>query len=245
MTLSAHHTDLYNASVFITGGGSGIGAALVAGFIAQGAKVAFADLIDNTGHDDALFLPCDVTDIAALQAAMDQAADAHGTISILVNNAANDMRYAIADITPAIWDNQQDVNFKHYFFASQKAAAGMTNGGTIINLSSITYALGSEGMTPYVAANAGIMGLTRSMARELGPRGIRVNAVAPGWVLTDKQRTMWATKDSLDAFLDKQCLKQHILPEDIVGPVLFLASDAARMITGQTIAVDAGVVNFG
>lgn len=245
MTPTVHYSDLYNASVFITGGGSGIGAALVAGFIAQGAKVAYADLIENTGHEDALYLHCDVTDIVALQTAMDRAAEAHGRISILVNNAANDMRYAIENITPEIWDTQQAVNFKHYFFASQKAAAAMTDGDTIINFSSITYALGSEGMTPYVAANAGIMGLTRSMARELGPRGIRVNAIAPGWVLTDKQREMWATKDSLAAFLDKQSIKQHILPEDIVGPVLFLASGAARMITGQTIAVDAGVVNFG
>lgn len=243
--MTAVFPSLQGASVFITGGGSGIGATLVAGFVAQGAKVAFADLGDTAQNADALFLPCDVTDIAALQTAMDQAKAAHGPITVLVNNAANDMRYKIADVTPAIWDAQQAVNFKHYFFASQKAAADMVHGGSIINFSSITYAMGSDGMAPYVSANAGIMGLTRAMARELGPQNIRVNAIAPGWVLTDKQRQMWATAESLAAFIDKQSLKRHVMPDDLIGPVLFLASDASAMITGQTIAVDAGVVNFG
>ncbi|MEJ6396978.1 SDR family NAD(P)-dependent oxidoreductase [Yoonia sp. 208BN28-4] len=243
--MTAVFPSLKGASVFITGGGSGIGAALVAGFLEQGAKVAFADLADAAQNPDAMFLPCDVTDIAALTIAMEKAAAAHGPITVLVNNAANDMRYFIDEITPEIWDSQQAVNFKHYFFASQKAAAGMEAGGAIINFSSITYAMGIDGMAPYVSANAGIMGLTRAMARELGPRSIRVNAIAPGWVLTEKQREKWATEESLSAFLDKQSLKTHIQPQDLIGPVLFLASDASAMITGQTIAVDAGVVNFG
>lgn len=246
--------DLKDASVFITGGGSGIGAALTDGFLAQGARVAFVGRSDYSDfaaemgakHGTApLFVQADITDTAALTAAMDSAAKAHGPITTLVNNAANDMRYDALKVTEQIWDSQMAVNLKAYFFACQHAARGMANGGSIINFSSISYMFGAPNMAPYVSANAGITGLTRSLAREWGPAGIRVNAVAPGWVLTDKQLDMWATDESLAAFKDRQCLKTMMKPEDMVGTVLFLASDVSAMMTSQVLVTDAGAVVTG
>jgi galactose dehydrogenase len=247
--------DLRAASVFITGGGNGIGAALTEGFLQQGARVAFVGRSDasafvaemETKHGQSpLFLPCDITDTPALRQAIDTAAAAHGPLDVLVNNAANDTRMTALDITEAQWDASQAINLKAYFFAAQSAARQMQGrGGAIVNFSSISYMMGMAGLAPYIAANAGIMGLTRSLAREWGPHGIRVNALAPGWVMTPRQRDLWVTPDSLATHLDKQCLKEELLPEDIVAPTLFLASRAARMMTGQTIAVDGGVVGTG
>lgn len=252
--MNATFHDLDGASVFITGGGNGIGAALTEGFLMQGAKVAFIGRSDASGfvaemqakHGSApLFIQGDITDIKVLQAAIEQTATAHGPLNVLVNNAANDMRHDAMAITEEIWDAQQAINFKAYFFACQKAAEVMAPKGSIINYTSITYLMGSAGMSPYVSANAGIMGMTRALAREWGPKGIRVNAIAPGWVLTEKQETMWATPESKAAFLDKQCLREFMRPEDMVGGTLFLASSTSAMITGQTIAIDAGVVGTG
>lgn len=241
--------DLRGASVFVTGGGSGIGAALVRGLADQGARVAFADLARSDprlDRCDALFLPCDVTDIAALHAAMDTAVATHGPLKVLVNNAANDMRFASADVTEADWDAMQDVNLKHYFFACQKAHALMAGaGGSIINFSSTSYMIGSVGLAPYTAANAGIVGMSRSLAREWGPQRIRVNAIAPGWVMTDKQKARWVTPEALAAHLDRQCLKETMQPEDLLGAVLFLACDLSRMVTGQCLVVDGGLVVTG
>ena len=252
--MNATFHDLKGVSVFITGGGSGIGAALTDGFLAQGAKVAFVDIVDASdfaaemaqkhGHKP-LFIPCDITDTGALTAAMDKAAEDHGGLQILVNNAANDMRYDAMQVTPADWDASHDVNLKAYFFACQKAAALMDKGGSIINYSSITYMMGAAGMAPYMSANAGIMGLTRGLAREWGPQGIRVNAIAPGWVFTEKQETQWATPAAKAAFLDKQCLKTFMQPQDMVGGTLFLASNASAMMTGQVMVIDAGVAHAG
>ncbi|MEJ6402820.1 SDR family NAD(P)-dependent oxidoreductase [Yoonia sp. 2307UL14-13] len=252
MTTTFH--DLKDTSVFITGGGNGIGAALTEGFLAQGAKVAFVGRSDAsdftaameaTHGDRPLFIRCDITDTDTLHDAMAQAAKAHGPLNVLVNNAANDMRHDAMAITPDIWDDSQAVNFKAYFFACQKAAELMAPSGAIINFSSITYLMGAAGMAPYVSANAGIVGMTRALAREWGPKGIRVNAIAPGWVFTEKQETMWATPETKAAFLEKQCLKEHIQPTDMVGPTLFLASQASAMMTGQVMVVDAGVVHAG
>ncbi|ARU01640.1 SDR family NAD(P)-dependent oxidoreductase [Yoonia vestfoldensis] len=252
MTASFH--DLMGASVFITGGGSGIGVALTEGFLAQGAKVAFVGRSDASAFADAmaakhgnrpLFIQCDITDTDALQDAIAQAAQTHGPLKALVNNAANDARHAAATITPAYWDEMQAVNLKAYFFACQKAASLMAPQGAMINFSSISYMFGAADMVAYTTANAGITGLTRSLAREWGPRGIRVNAIAPGWVFTEKQETMWATPDSKAAFLERQCLQDFMQPADMVGPVLFLASDVSAMMTGQTMVVDAGVVTTG
>lgn len=246
--------DLDGASIFITGGGSGIGAALTDGFLAQGAKVAFvgrsdaATFVDEMEHAHGprpLFIQCDITDTAALQAAIVQACAAHGPLHALINNAANDMRYDALDIDETTWDAQQAINLKAYFFACQKAADVMAPKGSIINYSSITYMMGAPGLVPYVTANAGIMGMTRALAREWGPKGIRVNAIAPGWVFTQKQETMWATPESKAAFLQKQCLQEFIQPSDMIGGTLFLASAASAMITGQTLAIDAGVIGTG
>ncbi len=246
--------DLQGKSVFITGGASGIGAALTEGFLRQGAKVAFLDLADGGAFaakmqaqhaTSPLALRGDVTDTAGLQNAMGQAAEAHGPIDVLVNNAANDLRHSADEVTETFWDEMLGVNLKSYFFACQQAARQMKKGGTIVNFSSISYIMGNSGMPLYTTANAGITGMTRSLARELGPQGIRVNALAPGWVLTEKQLEKWATPADLAAHLERQCLKEHLTPEDIVDPTLYLASDASRMMTGQCMAVDGGVVVSG
>lgn len=256
MTHSATFADLEGASVFITGGGSGIGAALTKGFLQQGAQVAFVGRSDYAGFVDQmeaetgrrpLFIQCDVTDIEALKSAMDQAAQAQGAITTLVNNAADDMRHEALKVTPDIWAEQQAVNLTPYFFACQHAAPGMQakGGGSIINFSSISYLMGMAGMAPYVTANAGIMGMTRALAREWGPDRIRVNAIAPGWVLTDKQMDKWASPEALERHKGIQCLKDMMAPDDIVGTVLFLASDLSRMMTSQVLTIDAGVVVTG
>ncbi|MBV7394176.1 SDR family oxidoreductase [Mameliella alba] len=253
MAGGAMFPDLRGASVFITGGGSGIGAALTEAFLQQGAKVAFVQRSDVTVFCDRmetrhgnrpLFLPCDITDERALRIAMAKAAHAHGPITVLVNNAANDTRHDTLSTTSADWDALIAVNLKSYFLTTQIAVPGMmeAGGGAIVNFSSISYMLGMAEMTAYTTANGAITAMTRGHAREFGRDGIRVNAVAPGWVLTERQMRLWASPEALDDFLTKQCLDRHLAPRDIAGPVLFLASRASEMITGQCLAVDGGVV---
>ncbi|GAB4382413.1 SDR family NAD(P)-dependent oxidoreductase [Albidovulum sp.] len=248
--------DLRNASVFITGGGSGIGAHLTRGFLAQGARVAFVQRSDASAFCDAaeaetgrrpLFIPCDITDIAALRAAIAAAAAAHGPVTVLVNNAANDVRHATLEVDEAFWDRNQAINLKSYFFACQAVIPGMraAGGGAIVNFTSISYMMGNAGYPSYTAANAGINGLTRSLAREFGPDRIRVNALAPGWVLTEKQKELWVTPEGLAAHLERQCLKEPLAPSDIVAGALFLASRASRAMTGQALVIDGGVVVTG
>ncbi|SNR27572.1 SDR family NAD(P)-dependent oxidoreductase [Puniceibacterium sediminis] len=255
MSMPSFH-DLKGASVFITGGGSGIGAALTEGFLAQGAKVGFVQRSGATDfvaemaakYDSApLFVPCDITDVEALRAAIAQVAEAHGPITVLVNNAANDRRHTTLEVDEAFWDKSQAINLKAYFFAAQAVIPGMqaAGQGAIVNFSSISYMMGNAGYPAYTTANGGITAMTRSLAREFGPDRIRVNAIAPGWVMTDKQREMWVTPEALAAHLERQCLKEEIMPEDIVAAVLFLASSASRMMTGQLMAVDGGVVVTG
>lgn len=248
--------DLEGASVFITGGGSGIGAALTGGFLAQGARVAFVQRSDASEFVETmaaehgnrpLFIACDVTDIAALRAAIDEAAEAHGPIGVLVNNAANDTRQEFAEVDVETWDKGQAVNLRPHFFTAQAVAPGMkaAGGGAIVNFSSISYMMGEAGFLGYVAAKAAIMGLTRGLARELGPDKIRVNAVMPGWVLTQRQMDLWAAPEDLERHLARQCLKEHLYEPDLVEPVLFLASKASRMMTAQGMVVDGGVVYTG
>ena len=256
MTSIATFHDLEGASVFITGGGSGIGAALTDGFLAQGANVTFvqrsdatpfvAEMADRHGRAPR-FLPCDVTDIPALQAAMAEAAAAQGPITVLVNNAANDARHPVEGYTVAEWDAAQAVNLRPHFFTIQAAIPGMraAGDGSIINFSSISYIIGAAGYLSYVAAKAGITGLTSGFARDLGPDRIRVNALLPGAVLTERQRELWVSPEDAEAFLERQCLKENLDAADIVGPTLFLASEASRMITGQALVVDGGVVHPG
>ncbi|SHE73078.1 NAD(P)-dependent dehydrogenase, short-chain alcohol dehydrogenase family [Ruegeria intermedia] len=255
MTQPATFHDLNGASVFITGGGSGVGAALTDGFLAQGAKVAFIGRSDASAfvkemrakHGRApLFLQGDMTDTALLHETMTKAAEAHGPLNVLVNNAANDKRHNLEETTPEFWDWMIAVNLKAYYFACQQAARQMAEtGGSIINFSSISYMMGNAGYPIYTTANAGITGMTRSLARELGPKNIRVNALAPGWVLTQKQLDMWATPEDLAAHMDRQCLKEHLSPDDMIAPTLFLASTASRAMTGQCMVVDGGVVTTG
>lgn len=252
----ATYSDLAGKSVFITGGGSGIGASLTEGFLRQGAKVAFCGQSDasefatrmgeETGNTP-LFLQCDITDTDKLRATLDAAAAAHGPLDVLVNNAANDKRHDTLEVDEEFWDWSAAVNLKAYFFACQKAIDGMkaSGGGSIINFTSISYMMGNAGYPIYTTSNSGINGMTRSLAREFGPDNIRVNAIAPGWVLTQKQLDLWADPDALAAHLERQCLKTHLKPQDMVDATLFLASDASRMMTGQAMVVDGGVVTTG
>jgi galactose dehydrogenase len=248
--------DLKGQSVFISGGGSGIGAYLTEGFLAQGCKVAFCQRSDASAFCDAmdkkygarpLFIECDVTDIDGLKAALAQSAEAHGDIQVLVNNAAWDNRHTLDELDVAAWDHMINVNLRHHFFAIQSVAPAMRRAkkGSIINYSSISYMMGNAGYPAYVAAKSAINGMTRGLARELGLDGIRVNALMPGWVLTDRQRTEWVTPDALAGHMARQCLKEEIDPVEMVAPTLFLASEASRMITGQAMVVDGGVVVTG
>lgn len=256
MTQIATFHDLKDASVFITGGSSGIGASLTDGFMSQGAKVAFIGRSDASGfveemeekHGTApVFIQGDITDTEALKAALDTAKDAHGAVSVLVNNAANDKRHATEEVDEDFWDWMIAINLKAYFFACQAVIPQMRaqGGGSIINFTSISYMMGNSGYPIYTASNSGINGMTRSLAREFGPDRIRVNALAPGWVLTQKQKDLWVTEEGLQAHLDRQCLKDTLDPDDMINGVLFLASKASKMMTGQSLVIDGGVVVTG
>ncbi|HZU11135.1 MAG TPA: SDR family NAD(P)-dependent oxidoreductase [Pseudacidobacterium sp.] len=251
----ARYPSLNGKVVLITGGGTGIGASLVEHFAHQGAKVSFLDVAEeaskewvsrigkSTGHAP-LFFPCDLTDISALQAAIQEAEAALGPIDVLVNNAANDERHKWEEVTPEYWDRMMDVNLRHQFFAIQAVAPGMKarGSGSIINLSSISWIIPGTGLPAYIAAKAAIVGLTRTMSRELGPSGVRVNCVLPGAILTEKQRRLWWTPDYEQKIMSSQCLKRHLMPEDVARLVLFLASDDSAAITGQSHIVDGGWV---
>ena len=248
--------DLEGKSVFISGGGSGIGEYLVEGFISQGARVAFCQRSDASALCDRLeakygtrplFLKCDVTDIPAYKKTLAEAARQNGDIEILVNNAAWDNRHTLDELDVEGWDAMMNVNIRHHFFAAQQVAPAMkkNGGGTIVNYSSIAYMMGNAGFPAYIAAKAGITALTRGLARELGPDNIRVNALMPGWVITERQKELWVTDVALQAHLDRQCLKAPIMPGAMVEPTLFLASNASSVMTGQALVVDAGVVVTG
>jgi len=251
--LSARFPDIAGKSVLITGGGSGIGAALTQGFVMQGANVAFLDIADAGTLCDQLeqdhgtrplFQLCDVTDTPAMRTAVDAVAAQNGPVDILINCAANDQRHATGDVTEEFWKWSLDINLKSYFFTAQTVLGPMqANGaGVIINFSSVAYMMGLAGFPCYSAANAGIVALTHSLAREFGGSGIRVNAIAPGLVLTPRQKELWLTPESVSTHVANQCLPQPLVPEDLVGAALFLASDASRMMTGQTLIVDGGLI---
>ena len=256
MTQYATFHDLKGQSVFITGGGSGIGASLTEGFLAAGARVGFVQRSDATAFCDEMerahgnrphFMKCDITDIDRLKACMDETAERFGPITVLVNNAANDTRHDTLDYSVEDWDWNHAVNLRPHFFTTQHAVPGMraAGGGAIVNFSSASYGMGNAGYPAYVAAKAAILGLTRTHAREFGPDNIRVNALVPGWVLTERQLDLWATEEGLKEHLDGQCLKEHLVPQDIVDATLFLASKASRMMTAQAMVVDGGVVFTG
>jgi D-xylose 1-dehydrogenase len=253
MSRFAQYPSLRDRVVFITGGASGIGTAEVEHFAAQGARVAFVDIADapaqalvarlkSEGHPEPWFQTCDITDIAALQAAIAAAAARLGPITVLVNNAANDQRHRWQDVTPDYWDQRMAVNLKHQFFAIQAVAPMMRDagGGAIVNFGSISWHLGQGGMPAYTTAKAAIEGLTRGMARELGPDNIRVNCVIPGWVMTERQITLWLTTEAEADLMKAQFLKHKVMPEDIARLVLWLAADDSRMCSGHLWFADGG-----
>ena len=242
------YPSLSGQHVFITGGGSGIGASIVEAFANAGSIVTFVDIDINAStalanrFTNVTFESCDIRNIETLRSVIDKSIKANGHIAILVNNAASDDRHAIESVTPEYWDNCQNINLRPHFFSAQAVVEGMKalDGGSIINLSSNSFMLKVGGMPGYLASKAAIVGLTNALARDLGPHKIRVNAVLPGWIMTEKQRTLWMTPEDEKELLETQCLKELIYPEEIAKLVLFLASDQSRMITAQSLVIDAG-----
>lgn len=244
---SAIYPSLKGKRVVVTGGGSGIGAGLTAGFVRQGAEVIFLDIADEDSKALAeqlsgaeippVYKSCDLMDLSALQATLGEIGD----IDVLVNNAGNDDRHKLADITPAYWDNRIGVNLRHMLFAAQAVAPGMAKrgGGAIINFGSISWHLGLEDLVLYETAKAGIEGMTRALARELGPDDIRVTCVVPGNVKTKRQEK-WYTPEGEADIVKAQCLKGRLLPDHVASLVLFLASDDASLCTGHEYWIDAG-----
>lgn len=252
MSKTAIYPSLKGKRVFISGGASGIGEGFVEAFVAQGAHVAFCDIAQEAGEavakrlgaDAALqphFHRCDLRDVEAVKAMMAQIEDDLGGIDIVINNAANDDRHSIADVTPAYWDERMAVNLRHQFFVAQAAAAAMkrSGGGAIINLGSISWHLGLADLVLYETAKAAIEGLTRGLARELGRDNIRVTAIIPGNVKTPRQE-QWYTPEGEAEIVAAQCMDGRLMPADVAALALFLASDDARLITGHNYWVDAG-----
>jgi D-xylose 1-dehydrogenase len=250
----ATYPSLDGRAVFVTGGASGIGAELVAQFVAQGARVAFVDIDAAAGAALAArlgteangsaphFQTCDLRDITALQAAITEAAAAVGPFGVLVNNAANDERHTVDEVTVPYWDDRMAVNLRPHFFAIQAVTPMMraAGGGSIVNLGSISWHVGFAGLPAYATAKAAIEGLTRATARELGPDGIRVNCVVPGWIMTERQLTNWVTPEAERLIEASQCLPDRLVPADVARLVLWLAADDARMCTSQLWVVDGG-----
>ena len=247
VTLAATYPSLAGKRVVITGGGSGIGAGLVEAFARQGAETIFVDILEDESRAlvarlagmpvPTVFHRIDLTDLAAMESFF----RALGGIDVLVNNAGNDDRHTLQDITPDYWDERMAVNLRHMLFAAKAVAPGMKarGGGAIINLGSISWHLGLPGLLLYETAKAGIEGLTRALARELGPDNIRVTAVVPGNVKTPRQMK-WYTPEGEAEIVAQQCLKGRILPQHVASLILFLASDDARMCTGHEYWIDAG-----
>jgi D-xylose 1-dehydrogenase len=255
MSNYAIYPSLKDRAVFVTGGGSGIGASIVEHFCAQGSKVAFVDIareasealvktVAGKGLPAPLFIECNITDIPALQKAIGEAKQKLGPIRVLVNNAAHDQRHAIDTVTPEYWDERYAVNLKHQFFAAQAvykdmAAAG---GGAIVNLGSTSWVVGQGGMPCYTSAKSAVAGLTRALARDFGPLNIRVNCILPGWIMTERQLTLWLTPEGEEELMKRQCLKRKLVPADIARTVLFFAAEDSGACTNQNYIVDGGWV---
>ncbi|MCS7267297.1 MAG: SDR family oxidoreductase [Geminicoccaceae bacterium] len=255
MSRFAIYPSLEGKSVFVTGGGSGIGAAIVAAFCEQKSKVAFCDIdreaseatcarIRERGLPAPLFLECDLRDIPWLERVIARAAQEHGPITVLVNNAARDDRHRLEDVTPEYWDERMAVNLRHQFFAARAVFPMMkeAGGGAIINFGSVSWMLGMGGMPAYTTAKAAVAGLTRSLARDMGPYNIRVNSIAPGWIMTERQIKLWLTPEGERELLARQCLKRKLQPEEIARLCLFLAADDSSAVTSQTYIADGGWV---
>lgn len=255
-TTTALYPCLRERQVLITGGASGIGAAMVAAFAAQGARVAFLDIDDGAAGSllhqleadlqpplhPPLYRHCNLQDLDALRSTLKALAASMGPVQVLINNAARDDRHQLEEVTPALWDELIGVNLRHQFFASQAVLPAMAQAGAgvILNLGSITFLRGHPDLPIYGTAKGGVVGLTRALARQWGPHGVRVNCIIPGWVLTERQQRLWLTPEADAERLRSQSLKDWIRPEDVARLALFLASDEARMITGQNLVIDGG-----
>jgi NAD(P)-dependent dehydrogenase (short-subunit alcohol dehydrogenase family) len=248
MIKSTNYPDLRERNVLVTGGANGIGTAIVRAFHGQGARVFFCDLDANAGQAlveqlgaNAYFKKLDLLKEREICRWIGQIGERWKRISVLVNNAASDPRIALADTTSAAWDRLFAGNLRAYFLTSRESVGHMpSNGASIINLASVTWHLAPANMAAYVATKGGVLGFTRSLARELGPRGIRVNAVSPGWIMTERQLRDYVTPSVKKLIRKSQCIPDLIQPAEIASVVLFLASDASRAITGQEILVDRG-----
>jgi NAD(P)-dependent dehydrogenase (short-subunit alcohol dehydrogenase family) len=245
----ASYPSLRDRVVFISGGGSGIGASIVEHFVEQGSKVAFVDVDEAASialvkrlDGKPLFLRCDVRDVKAYQAAIAQAASKLGAITVLVNNAARDDRHKLEEVTPEFWDERIAVNLRHQYFAIQAVAPGMraAGGGAIVNFTSVSFVGMTPNLSVYQAAKAGAIGMTRGLARDLGGDGIRVNSVMPGWIMTERQVSLWLTPAAEASLMAAQCLKEKLYPPDIARMVLWLSADDSRMVTAQNFMVDGG-----
>ena len=253
MSSFATYPSLSGRVVFVSGGGSGIGASIVEHFTGQGAKVGFVDIdeaastalvdrISSTGKAVPLFRKCDVRDVGAYQAAIADIAGWLGPVTVLVNNAARDDRHVLEEVTPAFWDERIAVNLRHQYFAIQAVVPGMkqAGGGSIVNFSSVSYHTMTPRLSVYQAAKAAVIGMTRGLARDLGGDGIRVNAITPGWIMTQRQIDLWLTPESEAQLMEAQCLKEKVYPPDIARMALWLAADDSRLVTAQNFVVDGG-----
>lgn len=256
MADAASYPSLRGRSVLVTGGGSGIGAQIVRRFCGQGCRVAFIDIDAAGGEETAAaierdgagprptFLPGDLRDVVALRRAVAAAAEANGPITVLVNNAARDDRHPAGTVTPEYWDERFAVNLRHQFFAAQAVHPMMkaAGGGSIVNMGSTSWMVGQGGMAAYTAAKSAVLGLTRSLARDWGPDNIRVNSIAPGWIMTERQVSKWLTPEGEKELMARQCLKRKLYPDDVARVVLFMAADDSSAMTNQSYIVDGGWV---
>ena len=252
MSLFANYPSLTDRAVLITGGATGIGAAFVAHFAQQGARVAFFDIDEKSAaalcaslpdvRHAPLFLPCDVTDIAALRNTIATASERVGTFSVLINNAANDRRHRLQDTTPEEFEQSIAVNLRHQYFATQAVVPGMRElgGGSVICLGSTGWMIKNAGYPMYAMAKSAVRGLVNGLARELGQDGIRINALVPGWVITEKQRELWLDQAGEAELRRKQCMPGYLGADDLARAALFLAADDSRMCTGHDFIVDGG-----
>jgi NAD(P)-dependent dehydrogenase (short-subunit alcohol dehydrogenase family) len=252
MKFGAIYPSLKNRTVLVTGGGSGIGEKIVEQFAAQGAKVAFFDIKEKESRalvarlkrkkQKVHFELVDLTDIDALKRAVASVRKVFGPITVLVNNAAMDERHRWEDVTPEYFDSRIDLNLRHQFFAIQAVVPDMKKAGygSIVNMSSLSWMVGSRDMPIYVASKAACYGLVRGMARELGRMNIRINAISPGWIMTERQIRLWSTPEAIEQLMKDQCLQRTIEPVEIARAILFFASDEASAATNQNYVFDAG-----
>jgi len=249
----ASYPSLKDRAVFVSGGGSGIGASIVEHFAEQGARVGFCDIDDAAsqalvarlsvaGHAVPTYRRCDVRDIAAYQDVLAELAGKLGAFTVLINNAARDDRHELAEVTPAFWDERIAVNLRHQYFAIQSVAPGMkqAGGGSIVNFSSVSYHAMTPRLSVYQAAKAAVIGMSRGLARDLGPDRIRLNSITPGWIMTQRQIDLWLTPEAEAGLMQAQCLKEKVYPPDIARMALWLAADDSRMVTAQNFVVDGG-----